>query len=66
MFKKRKIFFYSDETVSYVEANGYRVRFASKAVLFTIIGLILVGIINQMGGDLLGLAYLTDRNLMTE
>lgn len=66
MFTRRKLFFYSDDTVSYNEARGYRLRFAGKVIASTVIGLVALAIINQMNGDFLGLTLLTDRSLVVE
>ena len=54
MFKKRKLFYYTEGTVSYTEARGYRIKFAfgvlASAALS--IGLLFAG--NFFIGDVLG------------
>ena len=64
--KRKKIFFYSDEYVSYVEAKGYRLKFSVSIAIVTIFGLFLLGAVNNSYGDFLGLGIKTTGELATE
>lgn len=66
LFKRRKLFFYSDETVSYVEARGYRTKFAAVAVTATILFLVVGGAVNNFHGDVLGIGLKTASELSAE
>jgi murein DD-endopeptidase MepM/ murein hydrolase activator NlpD len=66
MFKRKKLFFYSDDQVSYVEAKGYRLKMTAIVVLSTVIGLFVVGVVNNAYGDFLGLGLKTSGELSTE
>ena len=64
--KRKKLFFYSDEHVSYVEARGYRMKFSALVVVGTVAGLFLLGTVNNTYGDFLGLGLKTTGELATE
>ncbi|MFZ4620464.1 MAG: M23 family metallopeptidase [Bacteroidota bacterium] len=64
--KRKKLFFYSDEHVSYLEAKGYRLKLSASIMLMTIIGLFLLGAVNNSYGDFLGLGMKTTGELATE
>jgi len=66
VLKKRTLFFYSKESVSYVEAKGYRARFAAQVVVGTILLLGGTGVVNNHYGDVLGLGFRTTVELTTE
>lgn len=66
LFKKRKLFFYSEETVSYVEARGFRSKFTATVVVLTILILTGIGIANNFYGDFLGIGFKTASELSTE
>lgn len=64
--KRKKLFFYSDEHVSYLEAKGYRLKLSASIMLATIFGLFLLGAVNNSYGDFLGLGMKTTGELATE
>jgi murein DD-endopeptidase MepM/ murein hydrolase activator NlpD len=64
--KRKKLFFYSDESVSYVEARGYRLKLSASIMICTIFGLFLLGAVNNSYGDFLGLGIKTTGELATE
>lgn len=66
MFKRKKLFFYSDDQVSYVEAKGYRVKMTAFVAVLTTVGLFILGIANNAYGDFLGLGLKTAGELSTE
>lgn len=66
MFKRKKLFFYSDDRVSYVEARGYRLKMTAVIAVATIAGVFILGIINNAYGDFLGLGFKTTGELNTE
>lgn len=66
MFKRRTLFFYSKESVSYVEAKGYRAKFAAQVIVCTILLLGGTGLVNNHYGDILGLGFRTTAELSTE
>lgn len=55
MRKKQKLFFYSEESVSFVEARGYKIKYALKVVGSVLVGFLSVGAVNHVSGDLLGI-----------
>ncbi len=57
MTKRRKLFYYSEESVTYVEAKGFRARFAVSVIAsaLAVIGLLFVG--NHYFGDVLGIDF---------
>jgi murein DD-endopeptidase MepM/ murein hydrolase activator NlpD len=66
MLKRKKLFFYSDDQVSYVEAKGYRLKMTALVALATIACIFIVGITNNVYGDFLGLGIKTAGELSTE
>lgn len=66
MFKKRKLFFYSEDTVSYIEAKGYRLKSTVITVVCTIAVLVIAGAVNNYYGDVMGLGFKTAVELSTE
>ena len=66
MLKKRTLFFYSKESVSYIEAKGYRAKFAAQVIVCTILLLGGTGLVNNHYGDILGLGFRTTAELSTE
>ncbi|MCX6136957.1 MAG: M23 family metallopeptidase [Ignavibacteriales bacterium] len=66
MTKRRKLFYYAEDTVSYVEARGYRVKFAFGvfATVTLMLGLLYVG--NFYVGDVLGLDFRGGNSLAME
>ncbi|MFA5833463.1 MAG: peptidoglycan DD-metalloendopeptidase family protein [Bacteroidota bacterium] len=64
--KRRKLFFYSDEYVSYVEAKRYRLKMTGMIALTTIIVVFGLGFVNNSYGDFLGLGIKTTGELSTE
>lgn len=66
MFNKRKLFFYSEETVSYVEAKGYRAKLTGIIAVATILILAGAGVANNYYGDFLGIGFKTASELSTE
>lgn len=66
MIKRKKLFFYSDENVSYVEARGYRLKITATVALATVFGLFTLGFVNNTYGDFLGLGIKTTSELSSE
>lgn len=66
LFKKQKIFFYSEESVSYIEAKGYRAKYAAITVVSTILFLVVAGLTNNIFGDFLGIGFKTAAELSNE
>ncbi len=66
MAKRKKLFFYSNEYVSYVEANGYRLKLTAGVAFLTIAVLFVTGFVNNSYGDFLGLGFKTTNELTTE
>ncbi|MDP1677853.1 MAG: M23 family metallopeptidase [Bacteroidota bacterium] len=64
--KRKKLFFYSNERVSYVEAKGYRLRMTAVVTFLTIVALFVTGFVNNSYGDFLGLGFKTTNELTTE
>jgi murein DD-endopeptidase MepM/ murein hydrolase activator NlpD len=66
MIKRPKLFYYSEETVSFVEARGFRLKFAFWTLVSTV--LIIGGLLvtNHYIGDLLGIDYNRIDQLVTE
>ncbi len=54
MSKKKKLFFYSEETVSYREANGFRLKFGASILGAACFGLFVIAGVNHFMGDPLG------------
>ena len=55
MRKKQKLFFYSEDSVSFVEARGYKITYALKIIGTVLLCIICVGAVNLVGGDFLGI-----------
>ncbi|MEW5798782.1 MAG: M23 family metallopeptidase [Bacteroidota bacterium] len=66
MYKREKLFFYSEETVSYVEAKGYRSKLSGIVVVATIVFLSTMGMVNNYYGDVFGLGFKTATDLAEE
>jgi len=66
VFKKRKLFYYSEEHVSYVEAKGVRMRFIAGGIVFTIVLFSALGMINNYYGDIFGIGFKTSGALVEE
>jgi murein DD-endopeptidase MepM/ murein hydrolase activator NlpD len=66
LFNKRKLFFYSEDSVSYIEAKGYRAKFTATVVVSTILFFAVLGIANNYFGDFLGIGFKTASELSTE
>ncbi len=64
--KRKKLFFYSDESVTYVEAKGYRLKMTVLIALITMFVLLGVGFVNNAYGDFLGIGIKTTGELSTE
>lgn len=64
--KRKKLFFYSDEYVSYVEAKGYRLKMVALVACCTFVAVIGLGLVNNTYGDFLGLGIKTTSELTTE
>jgi murein DD-endopeptidase MepM/ murein hydrolase activator NlpD len=66
MRKKQKLFFYSEESVSFIEARGYKIKYALKVVGTVVAGLLSVGAVNHVGGDFFGIEGRGSSNFATE
>ncbi len=66
MIKRKKLFFYSNEHVSYVEAKRYRLKVSVTIAFLTIVVLFALGFVNNSYGDFLGLGFKTTNELTTE
>ncbi len=66
MIKRKKLFFYSHEHVSYVEAKRYRLKVSVTIAFLTIVSLFALGFVNNSYGDFLGLGFKTTNELTTE
>jgi murein DD-endopeptidase MepM/ murein hydrolase activator NlpD len=66
LFRRKKIFFYSDDTVSFVEAKRYRSRFFLSVAAGTILLMVMMGFANNYFGDFLGLGFKTTAELSSE
>jgi murein DD-endopeptidase MepM/ murein hydrolase activator NlpD len=66
MVKRKKLFFYSDEYVTYVEAKGYRLKMTLLIASITFVVLFGLGLVNNAYGDFLGLGIKTTSELTTE
>ncbi len=54
MRKKQKLFFYSEDSVSFIEARGYKTIYALKVVGAVLLCFLCIGAINHVGGDFFG------------
>jgi murein DD-endopeptidase MepM/ murein hydrolase activator NlpD len=66
MIKRKKLFFYSNDHVSYVEAKAYRSKMTALVAFVTIAVLFITGFVNNAYGDFLGLGFKTTNELTTE
>jgi murein DD-endopeptidase MepM/ murein hydrolase activator NlpD len=66
MRKKQKLFFYSEDSVSFVEARGYKITYALKIIGTVLLGIICVGAVNHVGGDFLGIEAKGSSSFATE
>jgi murein DD-endopeptidase MepM/ murein hydrolase activator NlpD len=66
MIKRKKLFFYSNDHVSYVEAKGYRSKITAVVACMTMAVLFVTGLVNNSYGDFLGLGFKTTTELTTE
>lgn len=66
MLKRKKLFFYSDDYVSYVEAKGYRFKLTALVSVLTVALLFTLVFVNNVNGDFLGLGIKTAGELSTE
>ena len=66
MYKREKLFFYSEEKVSYVEAKGYRSKLSAIVIVATIVLLSTAGMVNNFYGDVFGLGFKTTTELTEE
>ncbi len=66
MKKRRKLFYYSEESVSFIEARGYKFKFSALVVasVFIVLGVVAVG--NHYLGDVLGIDFDRVNFLTTE
>jgi murein DD-endopeptidase MepM/ murein hydrolase activator NlpD len=55
MKKRYKLFYYSEETVSYVEAKGFKLKFAGLVFVWVVAGLTVLFVANHFLGDVLGI-----------
>ncbi|MGA7160652.1 MAG: M23 family metallopeptidase [Bacteroidota bacterium] len=66
MKKSRKLFFYSEENVSFVEARGFKTKFSVLVIVFAIAALGAIVIANHYLGDVLGIDFDRVNFLSTE
>jgi murein DD-endopeptidase MepM/ murein hydrolase activator NlpD len=66
LLKKKKIFFYSEDAVSFVEAKGYRVKIVGIVAVCTIGVLGFGNIANNYLGDILGIGFKSISELSSE
>jgi murein DD-endopeptidase MepM/ murein hydrolase activator NlpD len=66
LFKKQKLFFYSEDAVTYVEARGYRTRLTAIVIVSAVVILSILGSLNNYYGDVLGLGFKTASELAEE
>ncbi len=69
MKKRYKLFYYSEETVTYVEAKGFKLKFAGLVLVCVVAGLGVLFVVNHFLGDILGIdvdriTYLSTENRM--
>ncbi|HTR80887.1 MAG TPA: M23 family metallopeptidase [Bacteroidota bacterium] len=55
MGKSRKLFYYSEESVSFVEARGFKLKFSAIMVVLVFAGLGIIFGVNHYLGDVLGI-----------
>lgn len=66
MKNRRKLFYYSEESVSFVEAKGFKIKFSALVVVFLFTGLGLMIVANHYLGDVLGIDFDRVNYLTTE
>lgn len=66
MKKRRKLFYYSEENVSFVEAKGFKLKFSALVVVFVLTGLTAMVAVNHYLGDVLGIDFNRVNFLATE
>src|SRR5450759_5061473 len=66
MKKRRKLFYYSEENVSFVEAKGFKLKFSALVVVFVLAGLTAMVAVNHYLGDVLGIDFNRVNFLATE
>jgi murein DD-endopeptidase MepM/ murein hydrolase activator NlpD len=66
MKKRRKLFYYSEENVSFVEARGFKLKFSALVVVFVLAGLTAMVAVNHYLGDVLGIDFNRVNFLSTE
>ena len=66
MKKHRKLFYYSEENVSFVEARGFKLKFSALVVVFVLAGLTGMVAVNHYFGDVLGIDFNRVNFLATE
>jgi murein DD-endopeptidase MepM/ murein hydrolase activator NlpD len=66
MIKRQKLFYYSEETVSYVEARGFRIRFVFGVVSTVVFLLAAVFVGNIFFGEIFGLDFRNGSRVVAE
>jgi len=64
--KRKKLFFYSNDAVSFVEAKFYHIKFSVVVAISTIVTLALLLYANNVYGDVLGVGFKTTTELYAE
>jgi len=66
MKKHRKLFYYSEEDVSFVEAKRFKLKFSTLVIVFVLLGLTTMVAVNHYLGDILGIDFNRVNFLTTE
>src|SRR3972149_727694 len=66
MSKRRKLFYYSEENVSFVEARGFKLKFSALVIVFVFAALGAMVAANHYLGDVLGIDFDRVNFLTTE
>jgi murein DD-endopeptidase MepM/ murein hydrolase activator NlpD len=66
MRKNHKLFFYSEESVSFIEAKGYKIKFAGKLLGSLLLAAVCAGALNHLCGDVLGIEGRSASNFVSE
>jgi murein DD-endopeptidase MepM/ murein hydrolase activator NlpD len=66
MRKNHKLFFYSEDSVSFIEAKGYKIKLALKVVGSVLACVLCAGILNHVCGDFVGIEKNSASGFMTE
>ena len=66
MKKRRKLFYYSEENVSFVEAKGFKLKFSALVIVSVLAGLTAMVAVNHYLGDVLGIDFNRVNFLATE